>query len=538
MIHPVTTPGGKAARWHVASAFVALIIFGQRLAFAQDALIPPPKFSIERFEIIGDRILGDEAVQRAVRPFIGQGKDFGDVQRALEALEAAYRARGFGVVQVLLPEQDITRGVVRFDINAPRLGRVRTDGNKHFSDDNLRRTIPALRTGETPNSAEIARNLQLVTEHPVKQTNVLLRSGSTEGEVDATIRVTDDKPWRLLFTLDDSGNSSTGYLRSGIGFQHTNLFGLDHQLSLQYQTSPTHIDRVEIYGLGYRIPFYSLHSALDIVAGYSDVNSGVVQGLFNVSGSGAIFGVKWSYYLPKWGDLGHKAYAGFDYRAFQNRVVFGNVGIVPDVTVHPVSLGYGGVLQAAASQWNFNVSVATNLPGGSDGRSADFRRSRASATENYTVFRALTAYSLAFKSDWQARASVNAQFTRDSLVSGESFGAGGPDSVRGYQAREASDDKGYATQLELYTPELAGKLGLADTWKARLLGFYDFGQVSRNNPSAGESHGKFISSTGIGLRMTQGKSFSFRVDLAQILQAHGTRQVNEQRVNASMAYIY
>lgn len=437
-----------------------------------------------------------------------------------------------------LPEQDITRGVVRFDIHSPTLGQIKTDGNRHFSEANLRRSMPALVPGQIPNSAAISRGLQMVGEHPVKQTNVLLRSGATEGTVDATIRVTDDKPWRLLFSLDDSGNATTGYLRTGIGFQHTNLFGLDHQLSLQYQTSPTHIDQVKIYGLGYKIPFYALHGVLDIIAGYSDVNSGTVQGLFNVSGSGTIFGLKWTHHLPKSGDLQQRLVFGFDYRAFQNRVIFANIGLVPDVTVHPVSLTYGATLPSASSLWSINASVATNLPGGSDGRGADIRRSRSTATENYTIFRASAAYSHVLAGDWQARASVNTQYTRDSLISGESFGAGGPDSVRGYQAREASDDRGYAAQLEIYTPELAGKLGLADTWKTRLLAYYDFGQVYRNNPLASESHGKFISSTGIGLRLTQGKSFSFRVDLAQILQAHGTRQVNEQRVNASMAYIY
>ena len=58
------------------------------------------------------------------RRITGKGKDFSDVQRALEAVEQAYRDRGYGIVQVLLPEQDITRGVVRFRVLEPRVGRV------------------------------------------------------------------------------------------------------------------------------------------------------------------------------------------------------------------------------------------------------------------------------------------------------------------------------------------------------------------------------------------------------------------------------
>lgn len=519
-------------------AFCVLMASEPKHVLAQDAVVAPPRFAIERFEVVGDRLLGAETVQAVVRPFTGKNKDFGDVQRALEALEAVYKERGYGVVQVLLPEQDITVGVVRFAVKAPKLGKVTLEGNQEFSDDNVRRAVPNLRVGETPNSAEIARNLQLAAEHPVKQTNVVMRSGATEDEVDAVIKVTEGKPWRLLFSLDDSGSSSTGYLRSGIGFQHTNMFGLDHQLSLNYQTSPTKLDQVAIYGIGYRIPFYHLNSALDVTAGFSDVNSGVVQGLFNVSGAGAIYGLKWSYYLPKWGDVEQKAIFGLDYRAFQNNVTFRGVGFVPDITIHPVSVGYSGSLLGAASQWSFYGTLSTNLPGGSDGRGGDFRRSRATATENYVILRGGTSYSYAFKNDWQARVAVAAQYTKDSMISGETFGAGGPDSVRGYQIREASDDKGYTTQLELYTPNTAGLLGLGDTWKSRFVGFYDFGQVSRNNPLAGESHGKFIASTGIGLRVNYGKSVSFRMDVAQVLRAFGTRQTDEQRLNASLAIIY
>lgn len=57
--------------------------------------IPAPRFAIERFDVVGDRLLGEQTVQGIVGAFAGPGKDFGDVQRALEALEAAYRALGY-----------------------------------------------------------------------------------------------------------------------------------------------------------------------------------------------------------------------------------------------------------------------------------------------------------------------------------------------------------------------------------------------------------------------------------------------------------
>ncbi len=521
-------------RWFCVLALLGM--FGH--AAAQDVIMPPPQFTIQSFEVIGDSILGAEVIQRLVTPHTGKEKDFSDVQRALEALEGAYRDRGYGVIQVALPEQDITKGVVRFNIIQPKIGKVIVEGNEHFSKENVRRALPSVKEGETPNSKDIARNLQLAAEHPVKQTSVLLRSGASEGLVDVNVRVTDDKPWRLVGTLDNSGTADTGYWRLGVGYQHTNLFDRDHTLSLQYITSPGHMNQVAIYGVGYRIPYYHLNSSLDLFAGYSDVDSGTVAGLFAVSGKGSIYGARWNYYLPKSGDIEHKVYASLDYRAYQNNVTLAGIGFVPDITVHPVSIGYAGLKRMTASEWSFNASLARNLPGGNDGRAADFQATRFGANKDYTILRYGTSFSHAFRNEWQGRIAYMGQYTQDALIPGEQFGVGGVDTVRGYLPREASNDRGYATQVELYTPNFSDKVGLNDKWRSRLVGFYDFGSVSRNDALPGEQTGKYLASTGVGLRMAFGKSVSLRVDVAQILKAHGTRQTNEQRMNASLAVIY
>src|SRR6185295_8975553 len=99
----------------------------------------------------------------------------------------------------------------------------------------------------------------------------------------------------------------------------------------------------------------------------------------------------------------------------------------------------------------------------------------------------------------------NGQYTKDALVSGEQFGLGGPDSVRGYQLREVSNDRGYSTQAELYTPDFARKFGLSDSYKARALAFYDWGSAQRNKAVAGDLVRDSISSIGLGVRLTYGK---------------------------------
>jgi len=502
------------------------------------AVILPPRFNIDRFEVVGNTLLPASELEHVFAPYTGPNKDFGDIQRALESLEAAYRDRGYGVVQVLLPEQDITKGVVQIRVLQPRVGRVLIEGNTHFDNQNIRRSLPTVKEGEAPNSKDIARNLQITAEHPIKQTNVLLRSGASDDQVDVNIKVTDDKPWRGFLTLDDTGTSDTGYYRLGIGYQHSNVFNRDHVFTAQYVTSPTNVDQVSIYGAGYRIPFYGLNSSLDLIAGYSDVDSGAVQGLFNVSGQGSIGIVRWNYYLPKSADYEHKVALGLDYRAYQNQVLFQGVGVVPDVTLHPLSLTYNGLWRGTASELSFYGSGARNIPGGKDGDDEAFQASRAGANADYSVFRYGFNFVRQFQSEWQTRLGFNGQYTQDPLVSGEQFGIGGPDSVRGYLLRELADDRGMAAQLELYTPELARSVGLSDRYKLRLLGFFDYGSVRRVDPLPGETTSAFLKSAGIGMRMGYRKSVVLRLDLAQILQETANRDKNSWRGSGAITLIF
>jgi hemolysin activation/secretion protein len=526
---------------HVAFALaIAGLIFAAHL-HAQPApeAIPAPRFDINRFDIVGNTLLPAEDVAKLVAPFTGKNKDFADIQRALEALEQAYRERGYGVAQVILPEQDITRGVVQFRILQPRIGRVTVEGNTHFDAGNIRRSVPSVKEGETPNSKDIATNLQITAEHPSKQTNVLLRSGASEDQVDVNIKVTDEKPWKGFVTLDNTGTSETGNFRLGMGVQHSNLFNRDHTLTATYITSPGHWDDVTIFGLGYRIPYYDLNSSLELIAGYSDVASGSLPGLFNVSGSGTIAGVRWNLYLPKWGETEQKLAFGLDYRAFRNETEFTGGGqVTPDITVRPVSLTYSAQRRMTAAEMSYYAGLATNIPGGNDGDQAAFNASRAGATESYTLMRYGFSYNRQFQNDWQARLSVNGQYTEDVLVSGEQYGIGGPDSVRGYQLREVAGDRGYSGQAELYTPDFARGTGLTDDYKLRALGFYDWGTVSNNAPLAGELTRDSIASFGVGARLTYKKLVSLRFDLAHIRQETANRENGSLRVTGSLALVF
>lgn len=514
-----------------------------------------PKFEIKRFVYDGATLIPKEIFDLATEGFVGPGKTFGDVQRALEVVEKLYSSNGWSAVQVLLPEQELERGEVRFQIVEAKVGRVLVEGNKFFDEANIRASLPALKPGSAPNINRIARNLRVANENPAKQTTVLLRSGQEEATVDAVARVVDENPVRMSVTIDSTGSAQTGKFRTGFGYQNSNVLGRDHNLTLQYVTAP-HDDvepnrvsllpskNVFVLGMGYRIPLYERGDAIDFTAGYSNVNSGTVANLFNIAGAGGLWGLRYTKNLDKKGDYEHRFAYSYDYKGYSNDVtaVGSTVKIVPDYTVHPVTILYFGQYRGEDSETGGSLGVSQNFPGGNDGRGTDICQSRSNslgecAQGRYMIWRWALNHSRALGGDFQMRFAMNGQLTRDMLVPGEQFGIGGVDSVRGFLEREISNDNGYRGTFELYSPDWGGKIGIDGT-RARAVVFYDWAGVSRIRPAPAEAHAQHISSTGFGLRFSRGTNAILRFDYAVVQDPGGSQGRGDGRLHGSFSYIF
>ncbi|MBI2312479.1 MAG: ShlB/FhaC/HecB family hemolysin secretion/activation protein [Betaproteobacteria bacterium] len=513
-------------------------------AEAQDAKVPAaPRFDIERFVVEGSTYFSAEELDRIVAPYAGKQRDFADVQRALEALQKAYFDRGLTAVQVLLPEQELEQGVIRFRVIEATIGKVAIEGAEFFTDANIRNSLPALQEGRPPNSKRIGENLRLANESPAKRTAIILKSTDKEEVIDATLKVTDEKHWKSGLTLDNTGTAATGTYRVGLSYRHANMFDRDHIMSLQYLTSPEKSENVAVLGFGYRIPLYALGDHFEIFLGRSDVDSGTVETAgapFQISGSGTVLGLRYNQLLGKV----HESYDqrlvyGWDWRDYKPVVVQPgqNVNLLSDVTVRPFSLTYLGQWRFTTSDLGFYLSGAQNIAFGNDGTRADIDAARKFGRGDYFIFRYGFNFNKAFENDWLFRFSYSAQDTRDALVPGEQFGLGGAESVRGFLEREIASDKGKLVKFEVYSPDMAQKLGIKNT-RLRLLAFGDAGEVVRNNVQGSEIPWEGVSSLGIGLRLSYGSHVSLRLDLAQVQNGGGTQHRGDGRAHFGLLVVY
>lgn len=509
------------------------------LSLPSIAVAQTQTFDISRFDIRGNTLLSPDQLEALVSPFKGPGRVYGDIQKALEALENAYRTQGFGTVNVHVPEQEITTGTIRLDVSEATIGTVVITGNQHFDTANIRASLPNLREGAAPNLRQISENVQLINENPAKQIEVTLGMSEQEGKVDAKVAVTEQDPQRVYLTLDNSGTAGTGRHRLGVAYQDANLFGGDEMLTLAYTTSPdiwmNQPDgiKVGIYSIAYRQPLYGLGDSIDFIYGSSNVNTPSAQNTgFGISGKGEVMSLRWNHLFPRQGEYASRLVFGIDNKHINTTCdpIAGvdQKGVNPSCTpytVRPVSVAYTGQWQGGNYQAGMNVGLAWNVPtgtryAGTAGSPAAGRNDRYSfvanrpVSDDFSVLRFGGNYAYVLDG-WQLRAAVTGQHTSGGLPSAEQLGLAGSSAVRGFDERAVSTDSGHVVNLEAYTPNWAGSLDVPGT----LLGvvFLDHA-YGRNHGAQGMPFDRAsIASAGVGLRYAPSKDVNLSVDMADVI---------------------
>jgi hemolysin activation/secretion protein len=519
-------------RTHIASCLLFAAV-----AVAQPAVAQDEKFDIFRFDIKGNSLLPPGQVDDIVAPYLGKGRVYGDIQKALEALENAYIAKGYGTVNVHVPEQEITGGVIRLNVTESVLGKVTITGNQHFDEANIRASLPNLKEGQSPNLRQISENVQLVNENPAKQVEVTLGVSEEDGKVDAKIGMTEQNPQRFYVTLDNTGTEETGVHRIGVAYQNANLLGGDEVLTLAYTTSPEVVFnkydlndvKVDIYSVAFRKPFYSIGDSLDIIYGNSNVNTPTTQATaFGIVGKGEVFALRWNHLFPRRGEYSGKLVFGYDYKYMNTTCDTtpdqnGITATCTPYTVQPVSATYSGQMQGVNSQASYNLGLAYNLF--SSGKSWGARDDKYSfvtgrpVNDEFLVARFGGSYARLVEG-WQLRAALNGQIALgNALPSAEQFGVAGSTAVRGFSERAIAADSGHVINLEAYTPNLASHFNAPGNLHGVV--FYDIGygrNVGATTTSGDKTFNKVtVGSVGFGFRYSLQRDLTFSWDTATIV---------------------
>ena len=499
-------------------------------AFAQSGY-EPVVFKVSSFKISGDNPLGDQAFQ-VLQPYLGEQSGLDGLSAAADALGQALVDAGYSFYRVNLPPQTLTSGSVELQIVRFTIGQIAISGNRFYDDANIRHSLPALQPGASPNTKQLARSLKMANNNATKQLVLKFTEGKADDSIDANLTVKDQNPQLAFVTLDNTGNRDTEDFRTTLGYQHGNLFNLDHSLTLTLTVSPQDVSATRQFGANYHIPLYSHGANLDFLLSDSEVNSGTVADGAAITGKGSVFG--FTYSRPLLSDTGfdHQWSAGFNYKSFNNDIDLGSGNTqTSDVLSFPLELGYSFNYNARSGVLAGGIAADVNIGSGKNNTDAKYDAVRREATKSWSSVKYHLSYDVGFAREWLLHAGLSGQKSSDLLIPGEQFGVGGSSTLRGFEERSVTGDSGAQLSLELWTPAWSG---------VRFLYFIDQARVDVNGGNVTPSARYDLSSTGLGLRWNWKQQLSVAIDYGYILKGGGAdttiNQDGDSKAHLNLVY--
>lgn len=474
-------------------------------------------FDLFEFRVEGNSKLPDAAIEKAVFPYLGEGKSIADVENARAALETVYRDAGYLTVLVTIPEQPVDTGVVTLKVTEGEVNRLRVKGTEYHTPSGIRRMVPELAEGNVPNFPQMQKELAAVNRTPGLHVTPLLKASKVPGKVDVNLDVEDQSPVHGNIDWNNRQSANTTAQRLSASLRYDNLWQLGHSIGLAAQVSPQNSHEVRVASLTYVVPmreagnawaFYAVRSRSDLAT----ISGATGLGLLSNTD---IVGTRYVIPFDVTEETSQTLSVGADYKSLKrSTVVLSVANPLTPVRYMPLSAEYALNWTGTGQSLNLGVSTSIGLPGLMGARQNQFEANGSSASFFILRSNAQHTYSLG---RWNLSSKADLQLASVSLVSAEQFSAGGAESVRGYLESERVGDDGVRLSFELQTPTQK----LAESWSLRGLVFVEGAGLHRK-PSEGFLAGTNTSqhfnlaSSGVGLRITGSHGLRLEVDWARV----------------------
>jgi hemolysin activation/secretion protein/AraC-like DNA-binding protein len=200
-----------------------------------------PRFKVDRYEAKGNTLLSSNLLSRILSPYTGEAVDLDTVKKAWAALRLEYRDRGYPTVGVVLPPQQVTNGVIFFEVTEGTLAEVKVLNNHFYGSNNIMRALPDLVFGAGApilNGKAFQAQVDRANSNPDRQISPEVRPGPEPGTTALILDVKDRLPLHARLEWDDYSPPDTPGLRINANVSYDNLWQLEHSLGFQYGFSP------------------------------------------------------------------------------------------------------------------------------------------------------------------------------------------------------------------------------------------------------------------------------------------------------------
>ena len=460
-----------------------------------------------------------------VAPYLDKPISLRSMNQLIEGVIVYCRKHDRPVVDVSIPEQDLTGGVVQLLFIEGKVDKVEARGNRWFSNSLIEDGIQ-LKPGDSISACRLLNDLDTLNQNPFRNSNAILAAGTKPGSTDIIVQTQDRFPLRTYAGYEDNGNALTGYDRWEAGFNWGNVFGLGQQLNYQFTTS-SNFDSLKANSASYIIP---LPERQTLILYGAISTSNVISSGFDFQGGGSQLGLRYEIPLATFrgGDANgpitytQSIYAGYDWKQSDNFIEFGVIPVTNTITdIGEGVLGYRGNLTDPWGTLSFNPEID-----GSPAQVWDFQNDAAYAAARpgadpvYLYFKGDLNRTTQLPWGFSLVNELRGQISTTNLLPSEQIIFGGEASIRGYNDEDINNtDDGWILRNELRMPSLSlGQFFLPKSEQSivsdqlQFFAFYDCGQAWAHQGYLTLNNGTSVSKAifagvGPGLRYTVGPYF-------------------------------
>jgi hemolysin activation/secretion protein len=445
---------------------------------------------VKKIMLIGNTVLSEAEISGLTAPYTGREVSFEELQTLRQELTLLYVNKGSVTSGVIIPDQQVSDGVITLQAVEGTVARIEVEGTKHFRPSYISDRL-LLATGPPVNVYILQEALQyLQQDQRIKKLNAELQPGILKGESVLSVKVEENSPYVAVLKFNNHQSPSVGAYRGEVRLAHQNVFGIGDVLDGTFGLTEGAND----YGLSYSIPLTSRDTMLELhyrKSAYTVIEE-IFKGLDIKSKSDTYgFGISRPFYKTKSAEL--RLALTFELRQNETSLLGqpysfseGTEEGKSKVSVLRFSQEWANRSQTSviALRSSFSMGIdafgATVNSTGTDGRFFTW-------TGQTQWIRRLAHNGM------QVICRGDLQLSRDPLLPLEKFSVGGVGSVRGYRENQFVRDNGLAASMELRIPVFPLETGENTFYMAP---FVDFGRSWNAGHSTSDPEN--IYSAGIG----------------------------------------
>lgn len=410
-------------------------------------------FRLEGVQVTGNQSFSEPKLQAVIQGFIGKQISYADLEAIRQALTQFYLDAGYINSGVLLENQHINNGIVKFKVIEGKLVTINITGSERLYEDYIRQRIQ-FSADENLHEENLHSRFQLLLADPlIDSLNAQLRPGEKTGETILDIAVKRAQPYSLYLTADNYTPPAIGSYTGRLGGTVQNLTSLGDlfQFELSFSEGVRSIDT------NFSIPINHLDSRVFMAFQYSHAD--VVEDSFKV------LDIESNFFNIDFG-LSHPVYRSLN-RLFNIQALFSYRQVDTSVLGWPMPLSEGvdnnGEAKVSVIRLNQSfidrspkqvISLSSTFNIGIDAFNSTVHNDSQPDSQFFSWIGQAHYVRQLLDNGAEMILRANVQLSNDRLLLLEGLAMGGIETVRGYRENTLVRDEGYTLSLEFRYPLL------------------------------------------------------------------------------------